>query len=93
VNNDLSNGISDLSMNGGPSNKAEQPFPFSQPILPTEEPESIKKWREEHKLALSEKDANEKIKIEELKDQGKKELEDWYARYEEQLAKAKQQNR
>lgn len=64
-----------------------------QPIMPTEEPESIKKWREEHRVALEEKDANEKVKITELKAQGKQELEDWYARYEEQLAKAKQQNR
>jgi len=90
VNNGLSNGVSDLSING---NKQEQPSIFSQPILPPEEPESIKKWREEHIIALEKKDEDEKVKIEELKEQGKRELEEWYARYEEQLAKAKQQNR
>lgn len=88
VNNDLSNGISDLSLNGNKNDSG-----ISMPILPTEEPESIKKWREEHKRALEEKDADEKTKIAELKEQGKKELEDWYTRYKDQLAKAKQQNR
>lgn len=88
VNNDLSNGISDLSLNGN-----KQDSGISMPILPSEEPESIKKWREEHKRALEEKDADEKTKIAELKEQGKKELEEWYARYKDQLAKAKQQNR
>lgn len=72
---------------------SKQDTGISMPILPTEEPESIKKWREEHKQALEEKDANEKTKIAELKEQGKKELEEWYARYTDQLAKAKQQNR
>lgn len=88
--NGLSNGVSELSLNGS---LKQEPSIFSQPIIPAEEPESIKKWREDHKKALEEKDANEKIKIAELKEQGKQELQDWYNRYEEQLAKAKQQNR
>lgn len=61
--------------------------------MPTEEPESIKKWREAHKKALEEKDENEKTKIAELKEQGKQELEEWYTRYADQLQKSKQQNR
>ena len=83
----LSNGVSELTVNDN------KPLIFSQPIIPIEEPESIKKWREDHKKALEEKDENEKIKINELKEQGKQELEDWYSRYADQLAKAKQQNR
>ena len=66
---------------------------FCQPIIPEEEPESIKKWRDDHRRALEEKDEDEKIKIVELKEQGKNELEEWYARYTENLSKAKQQNR
>jgi len=80
-----------MSLNG--SLKQEQASIFSQPIIPSEEPESIKKWREDHRRALDEKDAEEKVKIAELKEQGKQELEEWYTRYTDQLAKAKQQNR
>lgn len=92
MNGGLSNGISDLSLNSKASEQAPLPG-FSQPIIPAEEPESIKKWREEHIKALEEKDSLEQKKIVELKDEGKKELDEWYARYAEQLKAAKQQNR
>lgn len=92
--NGMSNGISDLSINSaGKAGEQSLPLAFSQPIIPPEEPESIKKWREEHIKALEEKDAEEAKKIEELKQQGKNELDDWYSRYAENLKSAKQQNR
>lgn len=87
---DLANGLSDLSVN-----KTSPPssFTMNQPIVPTEEPESIKKWREENEAALAAKDAQEAEKIEELRQQGKKELEEWYENYLANLATSKQQNR
>lgn len=89
---ELTNEIADLNTNKEPEPDNSKPL-ISQPILPPEEPESIKKWREDHRRALEEKDAQEEKKIAELKQQGKKELDEWYARYEEQLQKTKQQNR
>ena len=45
---------------------------------PKEEPETIRKWREEYARLLLEKDERETKQMEELKDQAKKELSDWY---------------
>lgn len=45
---------------------------------PKEEPETIRKWREEYAKSLQEKDERETRQMEELKDQAKKELSDWY---------------
>ncbi len=45
--------------------------------LPKEEPETTRMWREKHKAMLEEKDARETKMKEELKDQAKKELQDW----------------
>lgn len=58
-----------------------------------EEPEKIKKWREEQKGRLEEKDEEEEIKKDELREVAKKELEDWYKHHEEQIAKTKAANR
>lgn len=57
------------------------------------EPEKIRIWREEQQKMLEIKDANEAKKKEELKEQAKKELQDWYQRYQQQLEKSKQINR
>jgi hypothetical protein len=57
------------------------------------EPEKIRIWREEQQKMLEIKDANEAKKKEELKEQAKKELQDWYQRYQQQLEKSKQSNR
>lgn len=51
------------------------------------EPEKITRWREEQKLRLETKDAEEEQKKAEWKELAKKELEDWYKQREEQLAK------
>jgi len=57
------------------------------------EPECLKQWKLEQEERLREKDANEEVKKNELREKAKKELEDWYKLYEEQLAKSKATNR
>jgi hypothetical protein len=57
------------------------------------EPEKIKIWREEQQRLLEEKDREEEKRKEELGSNAKKELEEWYARYAEQLEKSKVNNR
>ncbi|XP_069696390.1 clathrin light chain-like isoform X10 [Periplaneta americana] len=70
-------------------------FASSAPTRPVtrEEPEKIKKWREEQKKRLEEKDANEEKRKDELREGAKKELDEWYRHHEEQIAKTKTANR
>lgn len=58
-----------------------------------EEPEKIKKWREEQIKRLEEKDKEEEKKKQEWREIAKKELEDWYKNHEEAIAKTKAANR
>lgn len=58
-----------------------------------EEPEKIRKWREEQKSRLEEKDLEEERRKEALRVQAKQELEDWYKHHEESIAKTKSSNR
>jgi len=58
-----------------------------------EEPESIKKWKAEQVTKLKLKDEEEEKNKSELKKQALKELEDWYAHYNVQLEKTKEDNR
>uniref|UniRef100_R4G431 Clathrin light chain n=2 Tax=Rhodnius TaxID=13248 RepID=R4G431_RHOPR len=67
------------------------PIPTRQ--IPREEPEKIKKWREEQKKMLEEKDKNEEIKKEEWRENAKKELEEWYKHHEDLNAKTRAANR
>lgn len=53
------------------------------------EPEKIRKWREEQKKRLAEKDREEERKKEELREQARRELEDWFRQTEESIAKTK----
>ncbi|KAH9421723.1 clathrin light chain-like isoform X2 [Dermatophagoides pteronyssinus] len=92
----LSNGILEVSLEKSTTgNNADPPqsMMMNQPIIPAEEPESIKRWREQHVKNLELKDQEEKEKIEELRKQAKKELEEWYKRYHEEVEKTKKQNR
>ncbi|KAJ8020208.1 Clathrin light chain A [Holothuria leucospilota] len=57
------------------------------------EPEKIKKWREEQAEMLAKKDEESKKLQEEWAVQAKKELDDWYNREAEQLTKSKAGNR
>jgi len=56
-------------------------------------PEKIRKWREQQQSRLEEKDAAEEKAKEVLRKQAEKELEDWYKRHEETIAKTKNLNR
>ncbi|XP_060530393.1 clathrin light chain isoform X3 [Cylas formicarius] len=67
--------------------------PTSLTREPREEPEKIKKWREDQVKRLEEKDREEDRKREELRQIAKKELEDWYKNHEETIAKTKAANR
>jgi hypothetical protein len=57
------------------------------------ESEKIRVWREQQDKMLKVKDEEEQVKKEELRLQAKKELEDWYTRYAEQLEKSNKNNR
>ncbi|XP_031793117.1 clathrin light chain A isoform X3 [Sarcophilus harrisii] len=56
------------------------------------EPESIRKWREEQMKRLEVLDANSQKQEAEWKEKAIKELEEWYARQDEQLQKTKVNN-
>ncbi|XP_053669136.1 clathrin light chain [Anopheles marshallii] len=66
---------------------------FTVPKQVTEEPEKIRKWREDQKARLEEKDREEERKKDELREQARKELEDWYKHHEETISKTKASNR
>ncbi|XP_004413927.1 PREDICTED: clathrin light chain A-like isoform X1 [Odobenus rosmarus divergens] len=57
------------------------------------EPESIRKWREEQTEPLEALDASSRKQEAEWKEKAIKELEEWYARQDEQLQKTKANNR
>lgn len=67
--------------------------PSKPPAVPREEPETIRKWREKMEGHLKEKDAQEEVKKEELRLNAQRELSDWYARYNESVAKCRAANR
>ena len=58
-----------------------------------QEPEKIKKWREEQRLRITTKDAEEEKKKAEWREQAKRELEDWYKNRQEQLVKTLANNK
>lgn len=76
----------------------EPPLPSSMTVLQNkpafrEEPEKIRKWRESQQEMLQKKDSEEEQKKAELRETANKEIEEWYARYKEQVEKAKLNNR
>jgi len=58
-----------------------------------EEPEFVRKWREEKEVELEQKAEDERVEEEAWVEQSKKELEDWYERYNTQLEKTHNENR
>lgn len=68
-------------------------LPFLVPRPVHEVPERIKKWREEQAARLDEKDLEEEKAKAELREQAKKELEDWKKRHDETISKTKSTNR
>uniref|UniRef100_A0A6I8NCY1 Clathrin light chain n=1 Tax=Ornithorhynchus anatinus TaxID=9258 RepID=A0A6I8NCY1_ORNAN len=59
----------------------------------TQEPESIRKWREEQKKRLQELDAASKVTEQEWREKAQKDLEEWNVRQNEQMEKNKVNNR
>ncbi|XP_053573012.1 clathrin light chain B [Bombina bombina] len=59
----------------------------------TQEPESLRIWREEQKQRLEELDAASKVTEQEWREKAKKDLEEWYQRQSEQIEKNKVSNR
>ncbi|XP_012146699.1 clathrin light chain isoform X2 [Megachile rotundata] len=80
---------------GQPTDTQAPPTTESTPKPPPvkEEPEKIKKWREEQKARLEEKDAEEEKKKEEWREAARKELEEWYKHHAEAISKTKATNR
>ncbi|XP_060831040.1 clathrin light chain isoform X2 [Bombus pascuorum] len=80
---------------GQPSEIQAPPVIETAPKPPPvkEEPEKIRKWREEQKTRLEEKDAEEEKKKEEWKEAARKELEEWYKHHAEAISKTKTTNR
>merc|ERR1711992_320974 len=66
---------------------------MSKLYVAKEEPEFMRKWKEEQKARLEKKDQEETAAMEELKVKAKQELEDWYKRYETQIEKTRNCNR
>ncbi|RWS28869.1 Clathrin light chain A-like protein, partial [Leptotrombidium deliense] len=91
-NEDL-NGESDEASSDINIMKAAQSQPAYEVKEVKEEPETIRKWREEHQRLLEEKDKEEAKRKDELRESAQKELEEWYLRYSEQLEKSKNSNR
>ncbi|XP_051790145.1 clathrin light chain B isoform X1 [Erpetoichthys calabaricus] len=58
-----------------------------------QEPESLRKWREEQKTRLEELDHASKAAELEWREKAKKELEEWHLRQNEQMEKNKSNNR
>lgn len=83
----------ELQMNGPSEPPTNIPDTSPRPTPVREEPEKIKKWREEQAKMLEIKDVEEEKKKTELKSTAKKELDEWYARYQEQIEKSKLTNR
>merc|ERR1712156_219334 len=68
-----------------PEAAAEITTGMSQMYVAKEEPEFMRKWKEEQQERLRKKDDEESAAKEELKQKAKQELEDWYKRYETQI--------
>ncbi|XP_038625797.1 clathrin light chain A isoform X3 [Tachyglossus aculeatus] len=80
-------------MNGEYYQESMEPSALSQLRRVRSEPESIRKWREQQMTRLEILDANSRKQEMEWKDKAVKELNEWYARQNEQLRKTKANNR
>ncbi|TSK87401.1 Clathrin light chain B [Bagarius yarrelli] len=66
---------------------------IAQADVQRQEPESLRKWREEQKARLEQLDSASKAAEIEWKQKAKKELEDWHTHQREQMEKNKDNNR
>ncbi|XP_059483142.1 clathrin light chain isoform X2 [Neocloeon triangulifer] len=92
-NNDLDLFESELESKPEEVNGYEEPAASVSPKVAKEEPEKIRKWREEQKQRLEEKDAAEAEAIEKLRLQAREELDEWYKNHNEAKTKTKAANR
>jgi len=86
----LVNGFPDL---GGMDAAPVAPVQPIHQITPSEEPESLVKWRDEKAALLQQQEQEEQEAAVAWAEKAKKETEDWYNRYNEQLEKVKNENR
>ncbi|UJR21868.1 hypothetical protein I4U23_024941 [Adineta vaga] len=93
-NNLRTNGTHSPMMN---SDGNASPIPSNgsqyQALTELNEPETIRKWREEFAARIEKKDTEEEIKRKEMREQAKKELDDFHKQRIEQLDRTKGQNR
>uniref|UniRef100_A0A1A8JJQ8 Clathrin light chain n=1 Tax=Nothobranchius kuhntae TaxID=321403 RepID=A0A1A8JJQ8_NOTKU len=66
---------------------------IAQVDIQRQEPESLRKWREEQRSRLEALDSASKAAEEEWREKAKKELEDWHVHQSEQMEKNKANNR
>lgn len=72
---------------------------FAEPVAPViqmqpaEEPESLKEWREEKAASLKRQEEEEIEDHQQWTERAKKELDDWYNHYNEQLDKTRTENK
>ncbi|XP_051716852.1 clathrin light chain B isoform X2 [Ctenopharyngodon idella] len=66
---------------------------IAQVDMQRQEPESLRKWREEQKARLEELDSASKAAEAVWRDKARKELEDWHVHQNEQMEKNKANNR
>jgi len=98
-NNDLVSDSPGSVFGGVPDAQEENteeggPFQTARPRRVTgEEQHFVAKWKKEQEERIRKKDAEEAQKMEELKQQAKKELADWYQSYEKELKEQKEENR
>lgn len=64
-----------------------------QALSQLNEPETTRKWREEFSSRISKKDLEEETKRKEMREQAKKELDDFYKQRAEHMERSKEQNR
>jgi len=96
VTDDVNPFLQDAVKNTAPVMEGKDIYAGMQTLIikkDQEEPEFMRIWREEQQERLRKKDEAETTAMDELKQQAKQELEDWYKRYETQLEKTKSTNR
>ncbi len=85
-NYDLKFIIADAGDDPSSTASSDLSLSVSKHVEPREEPEVIKQWKENQVKMLERKDEEEEKSKEALKEQAKKELEDWYKQHSEQVS-------
>ncbi|KAL9548578.1 hypothetical protein MBANPS3_005612 [Mucor bainieri] len=93
----------DQDLMGGSSNSFEQDYPkaeeletsqaFHKAMLPEEEPETVRQWREKQKEVIAERDAESEKKKEETIKQAREDIDKFYEEYNDKKQKSIEENR